>query len=194
MAASSRPHLVELGPWLGVARVVWLATGLAWAAGSLLQFAGVDYWSPVTTLDYVAVWSYTAGWLLVGVSIIPLGRLAGSRPAGIIALVIAIGAIVAGIANGLEDGLDTSSAGTLYVIGSLVAAFGMLALCGALAASERPRLAILPGAMVGGFFLVVTGLGGLIVLAAFGAIALSPSWFLQRTVVPTPDAATGTAG
>lgn len=40
---------------LVVARLVWLATGLLWAARSLVGFANPDYSDPVTALDWIAI-------------------------------------------------------------------------------------------------------------------------------------------
>jgi hypothetical protein len=40
------------------ARLLWLATGCAWASRSLLEFLSPDYWDPVTALDWAAVRTY----------------------------------------------------------------------------------------------------------------------------------------
>ena len=136
--------------WLAVARVVWLITGVVWAVSGLVLLTDVEYWDPVTSLDYVAVWSYSLGWLGLAVSILLLAGLVASRPVAIVAVVVALGAAAAGIANGIEDGLGMKALGTLYVIGVLVAAFGLLPL----------------------------------ILAAFGGLAIAPSWFVRSAARP----------
>ena len=85
---------------LGVARVVWVTTGFLWAVDGLLLLSDVAYWDPVTTLDHVAVWTYSLAWLFLAASIILLGRLVASRPVALIAAVIAVGAAAAGSPTG----------------------------------------------------------------------------------------------
>ena len=70
--------------------------------------------------------------------------------------------------------------GTLYVAGALSAAVGLLVLVVALARTPSPRLAIVPGAALAGFAMLQGGFGGLIVLAAFGALAIAPRWFMPH--------------
>ena len=53
---------------LSLSRIVWLVTGATWAARSLLERADPDYWDPVTTLDWSAVWTFSAALLLLAAS------------------------------------------------------------------------------------------------------------------------------
>jgi hypothetical protein len=53
--------------------------------------------------------------LLLAPSVLRLGRLAGSRSVDAVATVTAIAAIVAGVANLLEDGLGMKGLGASYV-------------------------------------------------------------------------------
>jgi hypothetical protein len=62
-------------------RIAWLVTGSAWAARSLLEFAHPEYWSPETTLDYVAVWLFTVCLLLLAPTVLFIGRLASTGSA-----------------------------------------------------------------------------------------------------------------
>jgi hypothetical protein len=166
-----------------VARAVWLVTGLAWAGESLLQFAHPQYWDPLTTLDWLAVWSFSASWLLLAATTILLGRLTGTPQVLAVATVVAIGAVAAGVANAFEDGLGIKSLGTIYVLGSLTAAFGLLALAATIHSSGFTRLARLTLVLFLGAAAVMAG-GGLIVLGVLGALAVSPAWFIRPTQLP----------
>lgn len=160
-------------------RAVWLLTGFVWAGQSLLQSADPEYWDPVTTLDWLAVWSFTACWLLLAPTVILLGRLTLSHQLMAMASVIAIGAVAAGVANAFEDGLGIRALGTIYVLGALTAALGLLPLAATIHRAGYPRLAGLTLLLFFGVVAVVAG-GGLVVLGTLGALAVSPVWFAQR--------------
>ncbi len=159
-----------------MARVIWVLTGLAWAATSLLALAGPQYWDPVTTLDWTAVWVYTAAWLLFAPAIILLGRLASSRVVMTVAVVCAIGAVVAGGANALEDGFGVDGAGSWYVLGFLAVVLYLVPLALMLWRAQCRRLAGLTLGLFLGILLFTLG-GGLIILAAFGALAIAADRF-----------------
>ena len=105
-------------------------------------------------------------------------------------MIVAAGALATGIANGLEDGLEVSSLGPFYVLGFFVGSLGLLVLATSLAHARRPRLGWLSVAIFLGVFLFLFG-GGLIVLAAFGSLAVAPSWF--QVARPVPSAAVGSS-
>lgn len=174
-----------------LARVVWLLTGVLWAARSLLEFAHPDYWDPVTALDWSSVWLYSAALLAFAPSVLLLGRLAESRQVMIVASVVAIGALVAGAANAAEDGFEVSSMGTLYVVGFLTGGLALLPLAATLQRASRPRLAGLTVALFVGLLLFTLG-GGLIILVALGFLAVTPRWF--RATSPVSSAAQASAG
>ena len=109
-----------------IGRLAWLVAGGLWAARSLIGFQNPEYWNPVTTLDFVSIWLFSACFLALAMFLI--ARLAPVRAVYAIAAVVALTAVGAGIANGAEDGLDVRWAGTLYVLGSLTTFFGTLAL------------------------------------------------------------------
>lgn len=168
------------------ARILWLVTGCVWAARSLLEFANPDYWDPVTALDWSAVWTYSAALILLAASALLLGRLAPTSKVMIAATVVATGALVAGLANGIEDGLGVKGLGVVYVIGFVVAWLGLAALAVMFAIDGRSRLAALVGALFLGVALFTVS-GGLIILGALGSIALAPRWF--ETATPAPATA-----
>jgi hypothetical protein len=169
-----------------LARVVWLLTGLLWAATSLLGFAHPDYWDPVTPLDWSAVWLYSAAWLAVAPAVLLLGRLAASRQVMIVATVVAIGALVAGGSNAAEDGFGVSSMGTFYVLGFMTGGLALLPLATTFQRAGHSRLAGLSIALFVGVLLFTLG-GGLIILVALGSLAVAPQWF--RAAIPAPSAA-----
>jgi hypothetical protein len=166
-----------------VSRVVWLLAGGAWAARSL-AFANPDYWDPVTVLDWSAVWLFTGALLLFALSLLLLGRLASSRQVMTVATVGAIGALVAGLANAIEDGFGVKALGTLYVVGFLTAGISLLPLAATLRQARCSRLARLAVLLFVGVLLFTVG-GGLIILAGLGALAFAPAWFVR----PDPAAA-----
>jgi hypothetical protein len=161
-------------------RAIWLLTGITWAAASLILQAHPDYWDPVTTLDYAAIVVYSAAWLTFAPSTIFIGRLASLSSVVTICRVIAAGAVVAGASNLLEDGLNVPGAGTFYILGFFAAWLGLLVLAWAMARAGASRVAALVVVLFLGIALLVAALGGVIVLAAFIALAARPSWFLEE--------------
>lgn len=173
-----------------LSRIVWLLTGLAWATRSTMEFASPDYWEPVTTLDWASIWLYSIAWLLMAPSVLLIARLAPTRSVVVVAVIASIGAVMAGGANAVEDGLGVSSMGTWYVIGFMAGWLALPVLALALVRAHRVRLAGLVLAVFGGIVLLNIG-GGLIVLGALGSIAIVPDWYTRRSVpveatVPEP--------
>jgi hypothetical protein len=171
-----------------VARLVWLLTGIAWAARSLLAFAHPDYSSPVTALDWAAVWTYSSAWLLFASSVLLIAKPAGSRSVTVIAAICATAAVVAGAANALEDGLRVPIGPLPYVVGFLVAWLSLVPLAIALARAKRGRLGVLCLAIFAGILLAFGYGGGVVVLTVLAALALVPGWFVGRGDEPVPGA------
>ena len=170
-----------------MARALWLLTGIAWAAASLILFAGPEYWDPVTALDWTAIWLYTAAWLLFAPSVVLIGRLSASPRVAAFAGLCAVGAVVAGSANALEDGFGMEGLGTWYVVGFLTAGLSLVPLGLAQWKDASPRLAGLSFALFLGIMLFTDG-GGLVILVALAAIAATPGWFTRRQPqVPTGE-------
>ena len=174
-----------------LARVIWLLSGMLWAAVSLVQFAHPNYWDPVTPLDWSAVWLYSGAWLLFVPSILFLGRLAPERPVMTVATVVAIGALSTGLANAFEDGFGVSWMGTLYVVGVLTAGISLLPLAVTLRRAGYSRLAGLSVALFAGLLTFTIG-GGFVILVAFASLAAAPQSF--RAAPPEPGAAEASVG
>ena len=169
-------------------RMVWLATGLILAARSLIGLAHPAYIDPVTTLDWAAVWSFSLGWILLALSILFIARLAPTREVSLVSTIVAIGALAAGAANAVEDGLGQRAWGTVYIIGSLTGWFGLLALAVVVARAGLRRLAFAVVTIFLGFALGSTGnvlaiIGASLAIGALGGLAVFPAWFA------TPDIA-----
>jgi hypothetical protein len=159
-----------------MARLVWLSTGIAWAATSLILFTGPQYWDPVTILDWTAVWIYTAAWLLFAASVLLLGRLSSSRTVMALAIVCAVGAIVVGSANALEDGFDVEGAGTGYVVSFLWAWLSLIPLALAQWYARDTALSRVSIVLFLGIALSTVG-GGFVILGVLGMIAIAPGRF-----------------
>jgi hypothetical protein len=163
-------------------RLVWLLAGLAWAARSVMEFARPDYYEPVTLLDWSAVVSYSVAWLISAAAVLLLARDLGARPVHVFAVIFAVAATVAGLANLVEDALDQAWGGTPYIIGFLVAWIALLPLAAVVGRSGTWRVALLPMAMFIAISLFNVG-GGIILLLAASAFALAPRWFLRSHAV-----------
>jgi hypothetical protein len=160
------------------ARIVWLATGLAWAASSLVQLAGPRYWDAATALDYLAVYSFSAAWILLAASALTLGRVVPRRAVVLAGAVVAVAAFLAGTANLVEDGFGLKAWGTLYVIGALGAWLALLPLAFVLWRGGPVALAVAPALTFLGFAAFPIG-GGLLVLVGWGAPAIRSASFLE---------------
>ncbi|MEW5992317.1 MAG: hypothetical protein AB1736_13360 [Chloroflexota bacterium] len=153
--------------------VIAVAVGLAWAFRSLLSFVDPRFWDPITFLDWVAVisWSMALGLLAVGGWLI--ASLAGrGRAIGIAVSILAIGSVVAALANIVEDGLRVAWFGDVYAFGLGGVLVGMLALAVTLAVGRRWWLAALALATFAGIFSSEHG-GGLLILVAWLVVAVA---------------------
>ena len=158
-----------------VARLIWGLAGIAWAAASLQLLGGARYWAAASLVDYLAVWLYTAAWLLAAPTILLLAR-GSSAHANVLAVIFAAAAIVVGAANAGEDAFGLRWLGTVYVVGVLVAALTLILLTATLWRAGFGRLAGLTAALLVGMACVTVG-GGVLVLAALCALAAAPAWF-----------------
>ena len=162
-----------------MARMVWTATGVAWALRSLLEFLAPQYFNPTTPLDHVAIWAYTAALLLTAPAAVELARLAALRSVTAVAIATAAGAIVAGVANVAEDVLRVAGSGYAYVAGFLVMVCGLLVNSVILAVFRRWRLAAAFALWCLGIFLFTIAGGGLLIFAVMVTVALRPTWFKE---------------
>ncbi len=168
---------VVVRSWSGLGHagrlLVLVLTGVAWSVSSLmLALLHPDYWDPITTTDFAAVYAYTAAWLLTAVSLLIL-REVGPPDRLLLRtiLVVAAGCATAGIANALEDGLGIRDLGTLYVLGAIVGGFGLLFVAAMFWPTPARRLTFVPAIGALAMFAVTTG-GGVLALAAWGGFAV----------------------
>ena len=160
-----------------MARILWIATGLAWAFRSVLAAFDPQYYDPVTNLDHLAVWSFSVALLLTAPTVVLLALLVRSPVAVVVAAVSATGALLAAAANFAEDGFGVSAAGTGYIVGVLVMWLGLVVLTIVAAVARRGRLAVAFGLCVVGLALFNVAGGGILVLAVLVALATRRSWF-----------------
>ena len=162
---------------------VWIACGIAWAFRSVLELYAPEYYDPVSTIDYAAVFGYTAALILSGPAVLLLARLARSTPTLIAATTVAIAAIVAGVANTLEDALDVGWMTWVYLGAILALVAASIALTVTLAVERRFRLAAVLAVLTIGICTAFTVLlGGLLILGAFVAVSAKPTWFGEALI------------
>jgi hypothetical protein len=170
--------------WSGlgfVGRVaITVLTGVTWAVRSLQAVLfDPDYWNPVTSADFFAVYSYSAAFLLTAASLLILRGAVRPAPELSTAILVVTGAcVVTGIANGVEDGLGLRGFGPLYVIGILVSGLGMFVIAAMFRTAPARELTFVPA--LGGLAMVLMTIGGgLLGLPAwlgFGAILVRERW------------------
>jgi hypothetical protein len=150
---------------------VSLTFGVIWAFRSLISFADPEFADPVDVLDWLAVLSLSAAAFLLAPAMLALGRLSETTTwwraaAGI----IAVGGLLAGAGNLLEDAVQTRAGGTFYALGLAAAFAGLVAMTFALLAEEPRVLALVPVCTIAGLITLEVG-GGLLVLAAWAWVA-----------------------
>jgi hypothetical protein len=152
--------------------VAYLALGLTWTFRSVLGVvANPEYYDPVTTVDWIAVWSYSLALAFVAVTVPLLARDAGAgRVAAGIAWIAGTAALLAAVANGVEDGVGIASWGAIYVVGTLSLALALLALGAALWIAHRPRHAAVAIVWLLGFAMINVGLSFLVLIGSIIAI------------------------
>jgi hypothetical protein len=164
---------------MGVARFIWGLTGIAWAAASLLAMAGAQYWEATSLTDFLAVWLYTAAWLLAAPTMLLMTRGSPGRATNILAKIFAVAAIVVGTANALEDAVGLTELSTVYIVSFVVALLTLVPLTATLWRAGSGRLAGVTAALFVGSAFVTTG-GGMLVFAALVALVVAPVWFGVR--------------
>lgn len=153
-----------------------IVVGVAFAVRGMIALGHPDFWNAVTTFDYAAVWTHSLALLLVAPSLIILVRRAeAGRAATVIAWIMAAGAALSAVANGIEDGLHLKDFGTLYVLGALPYAYGMLVLAVLLGLGTRRAFAVVPALTFAGGLAYDSG-GGILIgatWAAFGILVMT---------------------
>lgn len=146
---------------------VYVLTGLVWTGRSLLEvFAHPQYWDPVTSLDWLAVWSYSLAFALLALAIALLARDSrAGRFVDAMAVAASSAAALAAVGNVIEDAFGVGGASTFYVIGALGTLAGLIVLAASLwirrsrsAALAAALIAVgMPGMVVGMGWLVLVG-------------------------------------
>ena len=175
-----------------VARIsITILTGLAWAVRSVQEVVvHPDYMHPVTAADHVSVYAYSAAWLLTAASLLILREVA--RPSAALSygfLVVAGACVVTGIANGAEDGLGLKEFGIVYVIGVLIALFGMFGIAIGLGIAPARRLAFVPaiGAVAMATMVIGGGVLGLVAWIGLAAILVRERRKTRTGAAPLPS-------
>jgi hypothetical protein len=177
------------GPGFLVRLGLVLMTGVTWAAHAVQKIlVQPEYINPATTADFFTVYAYSASLLLTAASLLTLRDLARPLLADSSAiLVVAAACAVAGVANGLEDGLGFRAFGLPYVIGVMVGALGMIVIAVRFWTSPARRLTFVPA--LAGLAMMTVNIGGgalgLMAWLGFGVILIRER--LEPQVRPVHD-------
>lgn len=159
---------------------VYVLTGLVWTGRSLLEvLAHPDYWDPVTSLDWLAIWSFSLAFALLALTIPLLARDSRAGPlVDVTAGSVALAAALASVANVIEDAFAVTGASTFYVIGALGTLFGLIALCASLWLGRRRSSALVVLLILLGVASMVLGMGWLVLFG--GVLAAENHLSAQR--------------
>jgi hypothetical protein len=152
----------------GVLPAIYLSTGLIWTGRSILEVvAHPDYWDPVAAVDWIAVWTFSLALFLLAATLVGVAADSGSGGARrVIGGVAAVAALVAGLANAIEDGFDVEMAAPVYAVGALITVAAMVVFAVALGISGRPRWFAAVLLMVVGVVTISAGFGVLVLMGA----------------------------
>ena len=159
---------------------VYVLTGLVWTGRSLLEvLAHPDYWDPVTSLDWLAIWSFSLAFALLALTIPLLARDSrAGRLVDVTAASVALAAALASVANVIEDAFAVTGASTFYVIGALGTLVGLIALCVGLWLGRRRSSALVVLLILVGVASMVLGMGWLVLVG--GVLAAENHLSAQR--------------
>ncbi len=144
--------------------------GIAWATRALIGLTHADFWNAATLLDYASVWTYSLALLLIAPALLILVRQARSgRAATLVAWVVAAGAILAAVANGIEDGFGYKDFGEPYVLGASILVFGLIALAALMVFGRRKIFTLVPTLTVVGLLAFSVG-GGFLIAATWATL------------------------
>lgn len=156
-----------------VGSAIALAVSLAWAFRSVLEFTRPNYVEPVTVMDWIAVVSFSVALALLAAAAWLIAELSGRRrPVVAAASILAIGSVVAAIANFIEDGLGVQAFGEVFAYGLFGVLAGLIGLAVTLVRERRYFLAALSVATFAGLFMSMEAGGGFLILAAWLLVAV----------------------
>jgi hypothetical protein len=147
---------------------IYVLTGLVWTGRSLLEvLAHPDYWDPATSLDWLAIWSYSLAFALLALTVALLARdNRAGRFVDVTTVVVSLAAALASVANVIEDALDVTGASTFYVIGALGTLIGLIALCAGLWFGRRRASALVVLLILVGMTGMILGMGWLVLVGS----------------------------
>jgi hypothetical protein len=150
---------------------VYVLTGLVWTGRSLLEvLAHPDYWDPSTSLDWLAIWSYSLAFALLALTIPLLARDSqAGRLVDVTAVAAGLAAALASVGNVVEDAFAVTGASTFYVIGALGTLIGLIALCAGLWLGHRRASALVVLLVLVGLAFMVLGMGWLVLVGGVQA-------------------------
>lgn len=149
-----------------------VAVGILWALRSALALGSPDDRDPTSVVDWLAVITLTVAFASLAPGMLALGTLAEPttwfRAA---AGAIAVGGLVAGVGNLLDNALQVRSGALIWALGAAAVFAALVALGFALLAEQPRALVRVPVLTVIGIATVDVG-GGLLVLAVWAWLAL----------------------
>jgi hypothetical protein len=147
---------------------IYVLTGLVWTGRSLLEvLAHPDYWDPVTSLDWLAIWSYSLAFALLALTVPLLARSSrAGRPVDVTAVVVGLAAALASVANVIEDALAVTGASSFYVVGFLGTLVGLVALAAVLFRRRSRSWAVVALLFAAGLTGMVIGMGWLVLVGS----------------------------
>lgn len=159
---------------------VYVLTGLVWTGRSLLEvLVHPDYWDPVTSLDWLAIWSLSLAFALLALTIPLLARDSrAGRLVDVTAASVALAAALASVANVIEDAFAVTGASAFYVIGALGTLVGLIALCAGLWSDRRRSSALVVLLILVGVASMALGMGWLVLVG--GVLAAEHHLSAQR--------------
>ena len=149
-----------------------IVVGVAFAVRGAIALGDPDFLDANTAYDYAAVWTHSLALLLVAPALIVLVRRAqAGRAATVVAWIMAAGAVLSAVANGIEDGLHLKDFGALYVLGAVPFFYGMVVLAVLLGLGARKAFAIVPALVFIGSLAYDSG-GGILIGATWAVFGL----------------------
>lgn len=106
---------------------VWfVAAGVLVTLRAGLELAGPVYWDPVSFLDYSAAILSTVAWVVIGMALFSWWRASPIRRGAVFFVIGAVGIVLSGIGNLLEDVFDMGFGELLYTFGGMAGAVSVL--------------------------------------------------------------------
>ena len=156
--------------------LLWVATGLAWAAPSVLGLPGPSFSDVPAAPDPRAVVAFGVAFALTAPAVLAVTALVPpNRDLRVVAAVVAVGSVAAAAGRVLDETWGIEAVRQVHVLGSLASWVGMILLALVLDRAKRRDLALVPLLHFIGFSFLPVG-GGLLTLVGWAGLAL---WTLR---------------